>query len=401
MFGLLILLTVIELTWRLNQQERTWIRFLQSVNYQDFNQVYQKQKISNDLKEAYELITQSMEALKTSKEAEFKLLETVLGHIPIAVVCFDDVGNVTFANKAFDELLDLPALINIERLDRDFPELYRVMTAPEASPTEWVDHTDGQQLFIKTEPFKLQGKGHQLVSLTDIRNSLDTKELESYQKLMRVMTHEIMNSATPILSLISVVNKKLIHDAELNQLDSKDQRNIAKSLNAIEERTADMLKFVESYKKINRSIAPNITPISSKELIQSITTLMASQSSVTITIRDDFQDFLLIDRALISQVLINLVRNAIDAVEGMSHPTITISLIKDAGWVRIVVEDNGHGIAAHAINQVFVPFYTTKANGSGIGLALSRKIVKAHGGFLEYDRHENKTRLIMRIPNRV
>jgi len=260
MFGLLILLAVMELTWRLHKQERTWEGFLMSIKYHDFNRVYQRQTIAPQLSAAYELITESMEALQTSREAEFQLLETVLGHVSMAVVCYNDDGEVIFTNKAFDQLLEIPGLIHIDRIQNTYPKIYEAISAIEGVRSEWVSHTNGQQLSVKVASFKRKGKGHKLISLTDIRRSLDTKELESYQKLMRVMTHEIMNSATPILSLVSVVNKKLIQGDELIELGSKDQRNIAISLQTIEKRTSDMLKFVEAYKQINRSIAPQLAP---------------------------------------------------------------------------------------------------------------------------------------------
>ena len=250
MFGLIILIIAIEMTWRLGKQERNWASFLQSVKYGDFNRTYQKQTNSKELQEAYDLITESMEALQTNREAEFRLLQTVLKHISSAVVCYQEDGAVVFTNKAFNLLLEIPGLSQIDSLAKDYPRIHQVMVAKSGAPSEWIDHANGQKLFIKTESFKLKGKALKLASLTDIRSPLDTNELQSYQKLMRVMTHEIMNSTTPILSLIRVVNRKLIKDEALVPLDGKDQKNVAISLSAIEERTSGMLKFVEAYKEI-------------------------------------------------------------------------------------------------------------------------------------------------------
>ena len=172
------------------------------------------------MEEAYELITQSLEELESGKQAEYHLLRMVLGHISVAVACYSEHGEVLFSNKAFNTLLGIPGLVNIDRLKLDYPGIHEVMTS-QYTPAEWIDHKNGQKLFVKTESFKLKGKDYKLISLTDIKNPLDAKEFESYQKLMRVMTHEIMNSATPILSLISVVNKKLVNDQELVELKQK------------------------------------------------------------------------------------------------------------------------------------------------------------------------------------
>lgn len=398
MFGVLIFILVVELTWRLQKQERNWASFLLSVKYGDFNRTYQKQTHSKELQAAYELITQSMETLQTNKEAEFRLLQTVLKHVSIAVICYKEDGEVVFTNKAFDSLLDIPGIIHIDRLQKEYPKIHQVMVTKEAAPSEWIDHNNGQKLFIKTESFKLKRKALRLVSLTDIRSSLDAKELDSYQRLMRVMTHEIMNSTTPILSLIRVVNKKLIKGSELVALDTKDQRNVSISLNAIEERTSGMLKFVEAYKQINRPIQPHLEPVASKALVDSVTSLMTSETPIDLMVKDELESVLLLDQALMTQVLINLVKNALDAMKETENPELVITIKSADNRVYIEVEDNGSGVAPQAIHEIFVPFYTTKPEGSGIGLALSRKIVRAHGGLLEYTRVNERTRFTVSLP---
>jgi len=383
MFGLLVLIATIELTWTVQKQERTWARFLQSVKYQDFNRAYQKQS-SKELDEAYELITHSMEDLQSGKQAEFRLLQTVLGHIPVGVACYNEEGKIAFTNTAFEELLGLKALVHINKLKKDYPEVYQAMADPGSFSTEWIDHKRSKKLLVRTERFELKGERLNLISLTDIRSSLDAKEIESYQKLMRVMTHEIMNSATPILSLIRVVNKKLIEDEELKLLEKKDQKNIAKSLQAVEERTAGILKFVEAYKKINKNIQLNRGSVESKELLEEVQALMGHDTpNVTLKFKDQLNDTLLIDRKLISQVLINLIKNAQEALYAREDGEIIVTLRDSDGTAVIEVCDNGPGVRSENIHQIFVPFFSTKPEGSGIGLALSRKIVRAHGGTLE------------------
>ena len=398
MFGLLLLIAVIELNIHLQAQERNWIKFLQSVKYRDFNRVYQKQTSSKELAAAYELITQSMEELQANRQAEFRLLQTVLGHISVAVVCLKEDGEVVFTNKAFDELLGLPQLMHADRLKKVYPNIYHVMISREGISTEWIDHQDGQKLLVKTEHFKLKKIEHRLISLTDIRSSLDTKELESYQKLMRVMAHEIMNSATPILSLIRVVNHKLVQGTAIQELAQRDQQKMATSLRAIEERTAGILSFVDAYKQINNSIAPYKSQINTHELIETITTLMEPSQSVEITVNDQIKGEIFVDRALIGQVLINLLKNAIEAVLNQEHAHVAIEFKHQLNQTIIAVQDNGPGVPSKDSSQLFVPFYTTKENGSGIGLALSRNIIKAHGGTLEYSRTNSQTRFEISIP---
>lgn len=397
MFGLLTIISVVELSWFLQKQERNWVRFLESVKYRDFNRSYHKQA-SDDLRDAYELITQSMEELQSDKQAEYRLLGTVLGHISIGILCYKEDGHVVFTNKTFDNFLDIPGLAHIDRLSVSFPEIYAVISNPESNSGGLVDHVNGQKLLVKKESFKLKGISHQLVSLADIRSSLEAKEIESYQSLMRVMTHEIMNSTNPVLSLIRVVNKKVISGDKLKQLESKDQQKIVTSLQAIEERTSGILRFVTAYKEISRSVQPRLQEVSSKGLLKSLETLMGQSADVELVIIDELNHSLVIDRSLIHQVLINLIKNAAEALQGTANGRVTVVANKDDRHYTIAVTDNGPGVASEKVNQIFVPFYTTKLEGSGIGLALSRKIIKAHGGSLTHKRVNDETHFIIKLP---
>ncbi|OEK04591.1 hypothetical protein BFP71_14110 [Roseivirga misakiensis] len=395
MFAMLILIMSIEMTWYLRKQERNWANFLNAISFGDYSRTYQKQTNSKDLEKAYNLITERMESLQTNKEAEFRLLQTVLRHVSVAVICFKETGEVVFSNKAFSKLLEITDFIHIDKFEADYPQIYQVFKKGEGISTEWIDHKNGQKLFVKSESFKLKGKPYRLVSLADIRSSLDAKELESYQKLMRVMTHEIMNSTTPILSLIRVVNKKLIKDEALESLAERDQKNVAKSLEAIEVRTEGMLKFVEAYKQINRPVAPHLELVQSKELLDSLSSLMQPEDAISIVYEDNFNGPLKIDRHLMTQVLINLIKNALDAVRAVNNASIWVNVSKIDERMLIQVIDNGAGVSEDRVQEIFVPFYTTKADGSGIGLALSRNIVRAHGGTLTYSRDSGLTRFVV------
>lgn len=398
MFGGLLLIAVLELTWWLQKQERTWAQFLQSVKYGDFNRAYQRKTNSKELEEAYDLISESMEVLKTNREAEFRLLQTVLRHISVAVVCFKESGEIVFTNKTFNELLDIQGLSKIDVLKNAAPHIYKVLNTDEELPSEWLDHENGKKLLIKTERFRLKGQKLRLASITDIRSSLERKELESYQNLMRVMTHEIMNSTTPVLSLIRVVNNKLIKDDALEILSPKDQMNTAKSLSVIEERTAGILKFVEAYKQINKSVNPQLETVDLNEFVQTVITLLDESVKVNLSPGHSENSLLNIDRSLMTQVLINLIKNAHDAVNTIPNPEICIRLISTSTSTQIIIEDNGPGINKAALNEIFVPFFTSKQNGSGIGLAISKKIVIAHSGQLYYQRRDGLTQFIIELP---
>jgi C4-dicarboxylate-specific signal transduction histidine kinase len=159
-----------------------------------------------------------------------------------------------------------------------------------------------------------------------------------------------------------------------------------------------MLKFVEAYKQINRSIDLQLEQVPSSELLKSISSLMSNETTVELIVKDKVDNLLTLDRNLITQVLINLVKNALDAVDTTKNPIVLISIDREAEGISITVADNGPGVAMQAVNQIFIPFFTTKTTGSGIGLALSRKIVQAHGGHLAYHRINEQTLFTMMIP---
>lgn len=259
----------------------------------------------------------------------------------MAVICFKESGEIVFTNKAFNELLNIQGLSKIDVLEQTAPHIHEILSAEGASPSEWLDHENGRKLLIKTEGFRLKGQKLRLSSITDIRSSLERKELESYQNLLRVMTHEIMNSTTPILSLIRVVNKKLIKDDTLEVLSPKDQMNMAKSLNAIEDRTAGILKFIDAYKQVNKPVAPYFESVQLEEFIQSVITLLDKSVEVKISPEHEENNTLNIDRSLMAQVLINLIKNANDAVHSNPSPKVQIRLNSSSMYTQIIVEDNG------------------------------------------------------------
>lgn len=393
MFGLFIMMAIGEMIHFLRKSERGWSQFLLTVKHQDFNTNYDFKSDSRQLREAYQLISTSFETLRVSRQAEHRLLNTVLSHVPIAVACVHDSGEVMFANKAFKIILALEAIVHVDTLSARHAKLHQMLTNDPIGDPVLLELNNGHRVLAKTESFALQGEKYKLISMTDVKSTLDTQELENYQKLMRVMTHEIMNSATPILSLIKVVNQKLITGDRFNQLASKDQGNIATSLSAIEVRTEGMLKFVKAYRKINKEFEPQRSIIDSNKFLDQITTLVKQGNAVPLDVQDLAMCDIHIDVELMSQVLINLLKNAFEAVDGLSEPLVRIILQTDESDLKIIIEDNGPGISEENIHSVFVPFFTTKPEGSGIGLSLSKKIIRSHGGNITHHRVEQqKTR---------
>lgn len=382
-FGLFCVISIAELYWFLRRQERNWSRFLLSIEHQDFTRSYQQFQESRKLRDAYELITRSFEQVKRQQESDHLLLKTVLTHIPIGLACYGATGEAVFANEPFLQMIGRKLAPKAPQLSTFIPALKDEIWEEGSPSVELIEEFGQKRVLIKTESFKLLGHSYKLLSFMDISHTLDSNELESYQKLMRVMTHEIMNSTAPILSLIQVINKKLVSDTGLNELEPKAQLNIGKSLLAIEDRTQGMLEFVEGYRKINKTIQPQMVKIQSSELMNDLAPVISGRE---VKIEDRLRDVLLLDKHLMIQVLINLITNAKDAIKEVENGRIMVRLFRIEEQVIIDVTDNGPGVKPAHLHQIFVPFYTTKATGSGIGLALSRKIIKAHGGSIGYER---------------
>ena len=395
----LAIISAVELIWYLGRTEREFTRFLLSIKHQDFSRSYRSQSNYKELQSAYDLITKSFEDLETQKHADNRLLFTVSEHLRIGLVCYDPNGETVFVNKAFREMLGLRSLARLESISQSHQSIYEYLIAENTVSGALAKGNNEEKLLIKTEAFTLRGQHYKLASLYDIRSTLDTNELESYQRLMKVMTHEIMNSATPVLSLIQVVNKKLVDGEKIRSLSTSEQKNIAFSLDTVETQTKGILKFVEAYRMINKEIRPNMELTSIAELVDPVIKLLIDPNKINFRFDNMVTENIKVDTGLMSQTLINLLKNALEAVFDLENPRIRINSYSSKDILKVTIEDNGGKLDVSQLSQIFVPFFTTKPEGSGVGLALSRKVVNAHGGNLTCEiTDEGMTRFSIQLP---
>lgn len=244
-------------------------------------------------------------------------------------------------------------------------------------------------LSVYATEFRMRGEEFLLVSLQNITSELEEKEIESWQKLIRVLTHEIMNSITPISSLASTVRDMLLtendQEPKLRQLDDEDIDNIQQALTTIQSRGQGLLNFVETYRSLTRIPRPNFRYFAIKELFDRIRILMKPKMekyniNCSLTVYPD-QLMVTADPDLLEQVFINLLLNAIGAVKDKTDPEIKVSASVHAnGRLSIAFYDNGYGITPDILDKIFMPFFTSRKDGSGIGLSLSRQIMHLHKG---------------------
>jgi len=338
-------------------------------------------------------IIDNFQKVKLEKEMEQHYFQYSIKHVDTGLVSFEEDGKVELYNEAARKLLKLEYVRNISAFDRVKAGLSSQMMALKPGKQITIKLVREHEILflsLRAAEFKLQDKPIKLISLQNIKNELDEKEMDSWQKLIRVLTHEIINSVSPITLLSSTLVKMFEKDGVTRRVEELDENQIGDALSglqAINKRSRGLSRFVESYKSLTRAPEPVIGEIEVKRLFESISVLMkrGSISNIPeIEIKVSPVDLMInADEKMIEQVLINLLKNAIEAGQNQKDFRIRLCASEDIGNTLVEVSDNGPGIAPEVLENIFVPFYTTKKDGSGIGLSLSRQIIRKLGGKME------------------
>lgn len=372
-------------------------RLLRSIRYSDFSQSFTPQGRGGSFAElaaAFRAVMDDFRAARAEKEESYRYLETVMHHIGIGLVSFNREGEVNLINTAAKRLLRVPYLKNIAALATFSPDLVDrlfEMRAGEKALVKIADHDELLQLVIYATQFRMREEGYTLVSIQNIQSELEEMEIEAWQKLTRVLTHEIMNSVAPIASLAATANE-LLDEAAMGsngttRLDLDTIDDVHGAVRTIERRSEGLLGFVNAYRKLTRVPKPDFRIYPIAQLFSDLEELMRPQmEQAGIRFITSFKPETLTvtaDPKLIEQVLINLLRNALQATEGVPKAEVRLEAAIDRrGHTSIQIIDNGRGIVPEALDKIFIPFFTTKSDGSGIGLSLSREIMRQHGGSL-------------------
>ena len=393
--GGVILIELFELYRFISQTNRKLTRFLESVKYSDFvsgfsadNNLGQSFK---DLNLAFNEVLEAFRKARSEKEEHLLYLNTIVEHVSTGLISFDQEGNVGLMNATAKKFLKTDRLRNIEELIEQQSRIYKVLFDLPAGKSTLLRSEGDVQLAVHATELILRAKKFKLVALQNIQPELQKKELEAWQNLTKVLRHEIMNSITPIASLTSTMKDILIED--LQEVEGKYELNeeavedLQDGLGTIESRSQGLIRFIDAYRDYTSIPLPKVKPVKLAHLLEHVSQLMKIElrrSKITFdSIITDPELELQIDEELIEQVLINLLKNAIEAVEEAKEPKIVLKATSDENDViKISVTDNGHGIIMEALDQIFIPFYSTKKRGSGIGLSLSRQIMQLHNGTL-------------------
>jgi nitrogen fixation/metabolism regulation signal transduction histidine kinase len=370
-------------------------RFLLSIKHADFSQSFDakiKGSGFEELNTAFSEVTREFQRAKIEKEEHFRFLQTIIDHVGIALIAFNPDGRVELINNAAKKLLKIPRLGNIhdiEVISHGLAEKLSHISPGDKDLFKLKQGDDLLQLSIYATGFVLRQQQLLLVAMQNIQSELEEKEMASWQNLIRVLTHEIMNSITPIASLASTATGLLKDEKECQVPEELNEviADVGQAVITIEKRSKGLITFIDNYRKLTRIPKPDFKIVQVKDLFERVESLMGDQiekTAVRFKTEIDPQSLTITaDPALIEQVLINLCINSVEAVKGVSHPKIKLKAGTDGlGNPVIKVIDNGKGITEEVAERIFIPFFTTKPEGSGIGLSLSRQIIRLHKGTL-------------------
>jgi len=394
--GVLFVAQVISLIRYTEQTNKKLTKFFESIRHADFTSSFSDNELGKSfegLNKEFNEVIDAFNKNKQEKEEHFSYLLTVIQHVSIGIIVYKKDGTVDVFNNAVKRLLRLPRLRLIKDLnviDDGLPDKLLNMKAGDKLLIKVFIDDELLQLSMHATQFRMRGEEYVLVSFQDIHPELEQKEIESWQKLIRVLTHEIMNSITPISSLTETVAGILeSHENETPSDEDyqEDLENVKQAIATIGNRSKGLLNFVEIYRNLTRIPKPNFRHFYVQDMFDRALELLGpkfSEKNINKVIKVFPKDLkVLADPDLIDQVLINLLLNAIDAVsdENIKKPKITIvASVNLNNRTTIEIADNGKGIKQDILDKIFMPFFTSKQKGSGIGLSLSRQIMQMHKG---------------------
>lgn len=393
--GIVIILQVVSIIHYFEKTNKELVRFFKSIKYSDFSQTFKAKGFGSwfdELHDAFSDIMEEFKKTRSEKEEHYRYLQTVVEHIGVGLISFTQSGEVGLFNNAAKRLLNLPRLKNIKQLSSFSDELVNNLFELRSGDKRIVKielANDVMQLAVYATEFKMRGQHFTLVSIQNIQSELEEQEMEAWQKLIRVLTHEIMNSVTPISSLASTTNEMLV-DTITRQKGSdfskdEDFDDIQGALKTIEKRSKGLINFVNAYRNLTIIPPPNFQIIKLTELFDRIKKLMITsinEKNINFYMNVEPESLeLTADPELVEQVLINLILNAVHALDSGSNSKIELTAeVNETGRIIIQVWDNGPGIPDDMKERIFIPFFTTKKQGSGIGLSLSKQIMRLHKG---------------------
>ncbi len=393
--GVLAVYEVIDLIRFQKKAQDEVSQFVESIHYRDFSRHFDVRKAPNELKplrKGFNEINTTFKLISRERETQYHYLQKILELVDTGILSYEqESGETGWINEALKNLIGVPYLKTIHSLEKREEALYLEIIKLKPGDSKILTITRNQQLvkiLVTASVMRSEDKIYKLVAFQNVSEALDETESKAWQKLLNVMTHEIMNSVAPISSLADTLKNRLQSPEIANSPVSTHLEDLELGIDTIKRRSEGLLKFTESYRSLNKITKLDLTKILVRNLFESLNSLMRpslekKHIELEIILRDPTLA-IEADINLIEQVLINLVVNAIEAVKDREHPQLTLSAeVLGNNKTLVKVTDNGLGMPPELLDKIFIPFFSTRKSGSGIGLSLCKQIMLLHKGNIQ------------------
>lgn len=369
-------------------------QFVESIHYRDFSRYFDVNHAPlevQSLRQGFNEINTTFKVISREKETQYVYLQKILELVDTGILSYNNAtGEVVWMNESLKKMLGIPYLKTIHSLEKRDPALYNSTLELKSGDNRIVTINRDKNNFkivLSATAFQTDGEVYKLVAFQNVNEALDETEAKAWQKLLSVMTHEIMNSVAPISSLADTLKNRLSSvNSKMND-SSGTLEDLEVGIETIKRRSEGLLRFAETYRNLNKITQPNLKKILVRDLFENLhhlmePTLEQKNIDLEIILKDPGME-MEADVNLVEQMLINLVINAMDAVKERPSPRILLSAYKEGNRYIIKVADNGIGIPEELVDKIFIPFFSTKKSGSGIGLSLCKQIMLLHKGNIQ------------------
>lgn len=383
-----------ETVWFVNRSNRDLKNFLDALRYGDYSVNFSNPKLGSSFQElgqAFNEISDMLKQAKAEKQGQYELLKMALENINLGLIILDRHQGIVLINTSAQTILDIPQFQNWQLLSKKKPEFTAQLGNLESDGRRLIELTtagERKECYLDLTRITLHGQEYKLIAFSDLKKEIEQKEIEAWHKLIRILAHEVMNSVTPVTSLSETIKSMLTDESgkaiSASELDEHQIADIILALDTVIRRSKGMLNFVDDYRKLTRLPAPRFEVIGVKDILEEVAKLMsveASEKNVTISVEMPNNRLAVrADREMTEQNLINLVSNAIHALKEQQNAHIILSTRLSENSIIISVSDNGPGIEEDILPSIFIPFFSTRKEGTGIGLTLAKNIMRLHRG---------------------
>ena len=403
--AILLLILILELFHTISRTNLIVSSLLESIRFGDFNKTIRDKAAGlgfEGLADSAQEIIRAIASARIEKETQYQYLQTILEHIHTAVLTLDKGGEPELINPLALNILGLyntrhPSWAEIRKSAPLFADAVEAMGESGRQMIRLQHTPTGKQLLVILNSVKIGGSAVKIITFQDIEPEIEQKEIESWKTISRIMAHEIMNSLTPLASLTETGIMLLEREGKpknVNEISQKTIDDLHTALRTISGRNRALTDFIGSYRQLSRLPSPSREEIPVSEILQELLDLYevpCKEKGIACSVSPGPRRMVIsADPSQIKQVLINMVKNASEAIGGIENPVIRVSAKRVYNHVSLEVHNNGPAIPPEVLEKIFVPFYSTKPEGSGIGLSLCRQIINNHQGQILVESEEGK-----------